>query len=107
MLYAEKGNKVKAINESQIETCVEQGYKIVNEQGVLIRDTIPTGVTELRLAYKEHEKTINALKKANAELTEKIATLESELSEAKAQSADSGSKPTSKRSGAKSTTTKE
>ena len=77
MLYAEKGNKVKEINESMIEACVEQGYKIVNERGEVIQDTIPTDLPTLKLAYKQHTALIREQKAT-------ILALEAELKELKA-----------------------
>ena len=62
MLYAEKGNKVKEIDESMIESCVQQGYRVVDERGTIIQDTIPTDMASLKLAYKKHVDTIKALK---------------------------------------------
>ena len=76
MLYAEKGNKVKEIDESMIESCVEQGYKIVNEVGTVIKDSVPTDTASLKLAYRKHEETIKALEAENKALKAKIAELE-------------------------------
>ena len=82
MLYAEKGNKVKEINESMIESCVQQGYRIVNGAGVVIRETIPTNPAELRLAYTKHEEKIKALNQQIANYEAKIVSLEAQLAEA-------------------------
>ena len=89
MLYAEKGNKVKEIDESMIESCVEQGYKIVDERGNLIKDTIPTDLPTLKLAYKKHEQTISDLKA-------KIEALESEVQELKSKQPADNDMSTSK-----------
>lgn len=85
MLYAVKGNKEKTIDESMIESCVQQGYKIVNECGVVLRETIPTDMASLKLAYKNHEETIKDLKATNSALKTTIATLEAQLKEATEQ----------------------
>ena len=77
MLYAEKGNKVKNIDESQIDACVAQGYTIVDETGRVVRETIPTGLAELRLAYTQNAEEI-------AKLKSQIVALEAELASAQA-----------------------
>lgn len=91
ILYAEKGNKVKEIDESMIETCVQQGYKIVDAQGRLIQDTIPTDKDTLSLAYKQNAETIKklkaevqSLKETNEALNATIVNLKKELEDAKA-----------------------
>lgn len=89
MLYAEKGNKVKEIDESMIDSCVEQGYKIVDERGNLIKDTIPTDLPTLKLAYTKHEKTIK-------ELRATIESLEIEVQELKAKQPADNDMSTSK-----------
>ena len=76
MLYAEKGNKVKEIDESMIQSCVEQGYRVVNEAGVVIQETIPTDMATLKLAYKQHTELIKEQKAT-------ILALEAELAELK------------------------
>ena len=68
MIYAERGNKVRQISENDIPKYVEQGYKIVDEKGTVLRDTVPTDVATLKLAYKQHTQQIAALKAENAKL---------------------------------------
>lgn len=76
-IFAQKGNKVRQIEESQIAYYVEQGFKIVDEKGAVLKETVPTDINELRLAYREHIQTIELLKN-------RIALLEKELQQAKA-----------------------
>lgn len=78
MLYAVKGNKEKTIDESMIESCLSQGYDIVNEQGVVIKETIPTDLPSLKLAYRKHEDTIKALQAENDKLKAELDALKSE-----------------------------
>lgn len=100
ILYAEKGNKVKEIDESMIEACVQQGYRVVDAHGRLIQDTIPTDKDTLTLAYKQNAETIKALKvenqslkEANSALNTMVANLKKELEDAKtAQSTSSKGK---------------
>lgn len=85
MLYAEKGNKVKNIDESQIDACVAQGYTIVDESGRVVKETIPTGLAELRLAYTKNAEEISQLKA-------RIVALEAELASAQAALATKATK---------------
>ncbi len=78
MLFAEKGNRVKRIEESEIQRYVEQGYEITDGMGTVIRETVPTDLPSLKLAYLQHKETIN-------QLTQKVAELEAELKAAKAK----------------------
>lgn len=95
MLFAEKGNRVKEIDESMIESCLQQGYRIVNAYGKVIRDTIPTDAANLKLAYTKHEETIKELKAQIEELTAKNAELEMQLKKATETVAESETaKPT-------------
>ena len=90
-----KGNKVKEINESQIESCVQQGYTIKDVAGRVIRETVPTDLASLKLAYTKNEETIKNLKSTNEALKLEIASLKAaikELQDAKSES-DSMNKP--------------
>lgn len=62
MIYAERGNRVKQISESEIQKYVEQGYKITDAGGNVIEDTVPLDIPTLRSAYKKHVEEIKALK---------------------------------------------
>jgi len=79
MLYAEKGNKVKTIDESQIDACVARGYTVVNEYGTVVKETIPTGVAELRLAYTKNAEEIDQLKATIAKLEAELAVAQAEV----------------------------
>ena len=73
MVYAEKGNKVKRIDESEIKKYAEKGFKIKNESGEVVQETIPTDVSSLRIAYKAHIDEIKALKAEIADLKAQLA----------------------------------
>ena len=76
MIFAERGNRVTQINESDIPHYVEQGYRIVDSMGTVLQDTVPNDLPNLKLAYKQHVEEIDKLKA-------KIKALESELEVAK------------------------
>lgn len=71
-IFAQKGNKVRQIEESQVAYYVEQGYKIVDERGAVLKETVPTDINELRLAYREHIQTIENLKSQIASLQQEL-----------------------------------
>ena len=62
MIYAERGNRVKQISESDIQKYLEQGYKITDERGAVMLESAPTDVQSLRNAYRQHVDEIKALK---------------------------------------------
>ena len=75
MIYAERGNRVKQISENDIEKYVGQGYKIVDDNGKVIKDTIPTDVTVLQTAYEKHTKAIEDLTAENTALKAELEAL--------------------------------
>ena len=85
MIYAEKGNRVRQINESEIQQYVEQGYKITNGRGTVLKETVPTDVMSLRLAYQKHTAEIEDLKKQLAQLTSENEQLKAKAPKAKAE----------------------
>lgn len=79
MLYAERGNRVKQISEQDIPKYVEQGYTITDGQGTVIKETVPTDLPSLKLAYDKHIKEIESLNKAIALRDEEIAKLQKQI----------------------------
>ena len=77
MIYAERGNRVKQISETDIQKYVEQGYKIVDDRGTLVMDTIPMDTATLKKAYKEHVEEIKSLKAQIDLLTAQLASAKS------------------------------
>jgi len=83
MIFADKGNRIKQISESDIDKYVGQGYKIVDERGRLIQDTIPTDITVLQSAFSENKAKIKKLETENATLKQEIAELKDQLKKSK------------------------
>ena len=71
MIYAEKGNRVIQIGDNEVQKYAEQGYKIIDEWGKVIVDSVPTDVPTLRTAYKQQQSEIK-------KLTEEIQRLKQE-----------------------------
>jgi hypothetical protein len=78
MIYAEQGNRIKVIQETEIQRYVEKGYTITDGRGTVIKETVPTDMATLRLAYVDHQKEIK-------ELNARIVELESALVEAQSK----------------------
>lgn len=96
MIYAEQGNRVKQISEADIQRYVEQGYRIIDEKGTVLQETVPTNSAELRLAYINHKKEIESLKEQIATLTAENSELKSRVSkkaEAVSENGDIESRP--------------
>jgi len=79
MLYAERGNKVKQISENDIPRCLEQGYLIKNERGIVLHEAVPTDIPNLKLAFARHQKEIKALKDVIAKKDAEIKSLQQQL----------------------------
>lgn len=75
MIYAEKGNKVCAISESEIQSYLDRGFNIRNTETGETKDAIPTEVGALRKAYIDHVAEIAALDAEIAALKAEIAAL--------------------------------
>ena len=82
MIYAERGNKVVSITEEAIQRYVEQGFKIKNDAGAVIKATVPVDIPNLKKAYVEHTRKIEALEAENASLKQQIAELQSKPAKA-------------------------
>ena len=77
MIYAQKGNKLRQIAEADIQTYVEQGYEIVDGQGTVLKETVPTDLPTLRNAYIKHKDEIKALNARLSALTAELNSLKS------------------------------
>lgn len=80
MMYAKRSNRVVQIAESEVNRYVEQGYTIVDEKGTVIKETVPTDLATLKLAYNKHIEEIKALKEENDTLKKEIESLKSKPS---------------------------
>ena len=61
-VYAQSGNRVKKIDEDEIQRYVEQGYKVIDAKGTVLNDAVPNDIQELKLAYRQHVDEIKSLK---------------------------------------------
>lgn len=72
MVDVQRGNVFLTIDEEDIEKYMAKGFSVVDAQGRVIRQSIPTSLSELQKAYSEH---VNIIKEKDAE----IAALKSAL----------------------------
>ena len=96
MVYAERGNRVKQISEQDIQKYVEQGYIITDGRGTVIKETVPTDLSELKLEYNKHLAEIESLKQAIAVRDAEIAKLQKQLIEVSTSSSSQVAVETSK-----------
>ena len=75
-MYAEKGNKVIEVGESDVQRYLSQGFTITDGKGTVLQEAVPTDTQSLWQAYHKHIAEIASLKKTVAELQGKIETLE-------------------------------
>lgn len=75
MVKITRGNVVLDVNEDFLQTYLNQGYNVVNENGDILKRGVPNDITSLKLALSEAEKEINSLREVNAQLTKKIEQL--------------------------------
>lgn len=88
-IYAERGNRVKRISEAEVQKYVEQGYKITNDYGEVVRESIPMDLATLRADYKKQLDEIKALKAQNEFLTAELANVKAQLAIANRADAES------------------
>lgn len=75
IIYAQRGNRVKRIAESDIAKYAEQGYTVKDDKGNVLKETIPTDLATLRTEYAKHIETIKKLTAQVAELEAKVNAL--------------------------------
>lgn len=107
-IFAERGNRVVQITESSINKYSALGYKIVNELGTVLVDTVPKDLPTLTLAYKksieENKSLKEQLSKALAEikaLKEAVQTVQPSASVSEEPKADTTAKPSANKNGTK------
>ena len=79
MIYAQKGNRVIRIEEHQVKQFVDNGYNIIDQEGRVLRESVPTDPIMLKTAYVEKEKRISELLDENKSLRETVKSLTEKL----------------------------
>ena len=72
MVDVQRGNVFLTIDEEEIEKYMAKGFSVVDAQGRVIRESVPTDLRQLQKAYSEH---LAIIKQKDSE----IASLKSEL----------------------------
>ncbi len=76
VVYIQKANVVLRVKKSEVEYYLNLGYNQIDENGKIVRATVPTDLHELQKAYKDKEAEI-------AKLKAEVDFLRSELAKAK------------------------
>lgn len=88
MAYIQKANVVLRVKDSEVEYYLNLGYNLIDEQGKVIRESIPNDMHTLQKHFIDSKKIIEGLKKENAQLK---AALAAKTEEVKTETVD---KPT-------------
>lgn len=75
MVYAQKGNKVCQIDETNIQRYLDNGYSISDSKGTVLYSAVPNDIATLKNAYIAKLSEIASLKSKIAELESNIALL--------------------------------
>lgn len=80
MLFAQKGNRVKPISDTEAQKFLSLGYNITDHNGDVVYEAIPSDVSSLRSAFAKHITQIAELRSqlttVNAKLAETVSELE-------------------------------
>lgn len=85
MLYAEMGNRVIQISESQIELYNSKGYEIKDDKGAVVKATASQNLEALQKKYEEALEKIKALESEIATLKAKPKKVETKVGTAEAE----------------------
>lgn len=76
--FVKRANVVLEVSESQLDYYMSQGYDVIDEQGNIIKASVPTDLGTLQKAYIENAETVAELKaeieQLKAELAKKPAS---------------------------------
>ena len=75
MAYIKKANVVLRVKDSEVDYYINLGYDQIDENGKVIRKTVPNDLHELQKAYKDKDEEI-------AKLKDEITFLRNELAKA-------------------------
>lgn len=72
MARIERGNVVLQVKDHEIQHYLNLGYNVTDDNGNILRESIPTSIGVLQTAYLEHTKKIDELEDTIAKLTAKL-----------------------------------
>lgn len=85
MVKISKGNVVLDVKEDFLQSYLNQGYNVVDDNGNVIQRGNPNDVQSLKIALTEANKKIDAYTKENAKLQEIIKDLQSQVKKSSAK----------------------
>lgn len=80
MIRVKRANVELDVTDEELDTYLALGYDVYNENDVLVKKAVPTGLGELQKAYIEHTEEIKVLKAKIKELESKKSVQEVEKS---------------------------
>ena len=72
MTRVERGNVVLRVQDYEVERYLSMGYNVTDENGTILKKSVPTQLGELQKAYVDHTALIESLKEQVAELTAQL-----------------------------------
>lgn len=89
MADVKRGNVFLTIRDDEIEKYMAKGFSVVDKNGKVIRESVPTELGQLQKAYSEHTETIKKLTAENAQLKAELSKIKAGAKDAPAESTES------------------
>jgi len=77
MVLVQKANRVISISELDVETYINQGYNVVDENGKVLKKSAPTNIDELKAELDAQKVLVIELENENKKLKDEIKKLKS------------------------------
>lgn len=68
----QRANVILRVSKEQLDYYMTQGYNLIDEQGHILKASVPKDLGTLQKAYVDHEAEIKALKEQITELNKKL-----------------------------------
>ena len=68
----QRANVILRVSKEQLDYYMTQGYNLIDEEGHILKASVPKDLGTLQKAYVDHEAEIKVLKEQIAELTNKL-----------------------------------
>lgn len=89
MADVKRGNVFLTIRDDEIEKYMAKGFSVVDKNGKVIRESVPTELGQLQKAYSENTETIKKLTAENAQLKAELSKIKAGAKAAPAESTES------------------
>jgi hypothetical protein len=72
MAFVKRANVVLEVKDEDIQMYMSKGYSVIDENGNMLKECMPTDINALQLAYIADKKTIASLQEQIKELTAQL-----------------------------------